>query len=147
MKEKLKLIGYTLLIPTIGAFSALFFEAPNFYLALSKPPLSPPGFVFGIAWTFLYALLGATLYYIIKNKDKTSLRLYISQLTINLIWSYVFFNFQMFVLAYVLIIIILTLTLGLFYVNRKNKFIYLIVPYILWLMFASYLNLGIIILN
>lgn len=147
MKENLKLIGFTLLIPIIGAISALFFEAPDFYKELVKPPLAPPGWIFGIAWTILYALLGATLYYIVKNKDQKSLLFYISQLAINFIWSFVFFNFQMFILAYVMILIILGLTIALFYINRKSKFICLLIPYILWLMFASYLNLGIIVLN
>lgn len=147
MKEKLKLTGYIILIPIIGSITALFFEAPIFYQELIKPPLSPPGYVFGIAWTFLYATLGATLYYLIKSQKKNSITLFLLQLIVNFAWSFVFFNFQMFNLALIMILIILALTIKLYYINRKTQYIYLIIPYILWLSFASYLNLGIIVLN
>ncbi len=147
MKEKLKLIGFILLIPIIGGLSSLFFEPTNFYLELNKPLLAPPGWLFGIAWTILYGLLGATLYYIIKSKNYKMLAVYALQIIINLAWSYIFFNFELFIPAFIMIVIMFILTLIMMINYKGQQIFYLLLPYILWLTFAGYLNLSIIVLN
>ncbi len=147
MLERVKLILYIFLIPLLGGLSSIFFESENFYINLNQPFFAPPVLVFPIAWTILYGLLGAFLYFIIKYKNYRSIIIYIIQLIINLIWSFVFFNFQMFVIADLMILIMIILTAYLIYINRNRQYVYLIIPYIAWLSFASILNLAIIILN
>lgn len=144
-KEILKLAGYIILIPVIGFITSLFFEARNFYTGLNLPPLAPPHIVFPIVWVILYALLGAALYYIIRSKNTTNLILFITQLVINFLWSFVFFNFELFILSFIMILIIFVLTVMIIIYDKR--LIYLLTPYLLWLIFAGYLNLGIIILN
>lgn len=142
-----KIIGCVILIPILGYISSLFFEARSLYTNLNTPPLSPPGWLFGIAWSFLYSLLGVTLYYLIKNKNKNGLKIFIIQLIINFMWSYIFFNYELFIVALVVIGVIILLTALLFYLIGEHKYKYLLIPYLLWLTFAFYLNLGIIVLN
>ncbi len=147
MSKILKLVFFVVLIPLLGALSTLFFEPIGFYNELNTPPLAPPGWLFGVAWTILYALLGWFLYNIIENKSQESIIIYIAQLVINFSWSFVFFNYKLFTVSFILIIIMFILTVWMFVINKHEKFKYILIPYMLWLIFASYLNLAIIILN
>jgi len=124
------------------------------YLQYAKPPLSPPGWVFGVAWTILYALMGLAAYlvYISDNNEKfreQGLILYAIQLFFNFIWSIVFFRFNLLWGSVVIIIVLAILVIAainVFYKINKTA-AYLMIPYLLWILFATYLNIGIAILN
>ncbi len=147
MKTKIKAVVITLLIPFIGYLSNFLFDPIDFYANLNKPLLAPPTIVFPIAWTILYTLLGIYLYSIVAKKNIKIISIYIIQLLINLAWSIVFFNYLAFTYALVMIISMFILTLVMLIIDKNNKFRYTLIPYALWLCFAFYLNLSIILLN
>lgn len=140
------LVGYLSSMLTVDTFEA--------YQQLEKPGFSPPGWIFGPVWTLLYILMGIASYriymYGIKRKDvKVALFIYFLQLFFNFIWSIIFFRWQMRGLAYIEILILgalILLTIDKFYKIDKTAGI-LLIPYILWVAFASVLNLSIWLLN
>lgn len=147
MKDKIKAILITVSIPVIGYLSSFFFNPINFYADLNKPMLAPPSIVFPIAWTILYTLLGLYLYSIIKQKNLKLISIYSIQMIINLLWSIVFFNYFMFNSALIMIVVMFALTFAMILIDKGSKYKYVLIPYMLWLCFAFYLNLSIIILN
>lgn len=100
-----------------------------------------PGFVFPIVWSILYILMGISSYLV--RDDKRLIRIYFVNLIVNLLWTFIFFMFDMKVLAFfwiLLLIVIVGIMIYEFY--KKNKVAaYLLIPYLLWLIFASILNL------
>lgn len=129
-------------------------EGTKLYAAgIIKPPLSPPPVVFPIAWVILYALMGisaALVWQEPASADRTrGLRLYLVQLLFNFCWSIIFFDLQAFVAAFfwlaVLWLLILWMTLTFRRVNGTAA--WLQIPYLLWVLFAGYLNLGVWRLN
>lgn len=131
------------LIGSLFTFSAI----PTWYATLNKPFFSPPNFVFGPVWTTLYFLMGVSLYLVWMKKK--SLTIFWIQLFFNVTWSLVFFGLKNPLLALINIIFLWTaifLTIKHFF--RISKLAaYLLVPYLLWVSFASLLNLAIVILN
>ena len=124
----------------------------NKYLKLKKSELTPPNYVFGIVWPILYLLLAISFLIIFfENKKKINLGLiiFIIHLIFNFIWTYLFINFKDKRIALVDLIIVLVLIVFSFYEFLKiNTFgALLLLPYILWLCFALYLNLFIVINN
>jgi len=127
---------------------------PNWYAGLVKPVLNPPSWVFGPAWTTLYALMGISAFLIWKNgwekkAVKTALGVFGIQLFLNALWSIIFFGLHSPGWALVDIIALwlaIVWTIFVFYKISKPA-AYLLVPYILWVSFASYLNYSIWILN
>lgn len=144
-----------LIAEAVGALSAFLSGGfGNLYTELEQPPLAPPGWVFPVAWTILYAMMGAAsgLIWAVAGdmpQGKNALTLYAVQLTLNFSWSILFFRFQMLGLS-VAVILLLTLmviwTTVAFY-RIKPVAGYLMIPYIAWLLFASYLNIGVWVLN
>lgn len=125
---------------------------PTWYATLNKPPFSPPNWVFGPVWTTLYILMGISLYlvWVSKSKVKSSaLNIFWIQLALNTLWSIIFFGLKNPSLAFVDIIalwIVIFLTIKSFY--KINKLAgNLLVPYLLWVTFATILNLSVVILN
>ena len=120
------------------------------YSSLNQPPFAPPGIVFPIAWTVLYLLMGIS-YYLYRKTDKNStlIILYYIQLFLNLTWTFIFFVFKMRFLAIVWILVIILLVFYLIkqFWNIKKESAYLLIPYLLWLLFAMYLTIGIFLLN
>lgn len=125
-----------------------------FYLKLNKPALSPPGWVFPVVWTLLYALMGISAY-LIKSSDsertiiKNALSIYIIQLSLNFMWSIIFFRFRSIGAAAAVIVLLLVAAVYMtvrFYRIRPFA-AYLNLPYIAWIAFAVYLNFGILFLN
>ena len=121
------------------------------YNDLIKPILSPPGIVFPIVWTIIYLLIG--IYYtLLKEKgevQKETKQLYYSQLLFNYLWTFIFFVFRLRLLSVLWIIILDVLVIVMtyqFYKQNKLSGI-LLIPYILWLIFATYLNISIYCLN
>lgn len=113
---------------------------------LVKPKLSPPGILFPIVWTILYTLMGISSYLVRDSECKT---IYYFQLFFNLFWSIIFFSFDLKLIAFLWILILIYLVVKMimcFY--KENKLAaYLQIPYLLWLLFAAYLNLSIYLLN
>jgi tryptophan-rich sensory protein len=121
------------------------------YEALNRSSLTPPNAAFGIVWSILYVLIAIVGWKIWSNKDKTkryTKSLYITQLVLNWLWSPLFFTFHQVELA-LLCILALTITVSMLIINNiQSKIIaYFLTPYLLWLTFAGYLNLYIIMNN
>ena len=124
----------------------------GFYDTLVQPPLAPPGWVFPVVWTVLYALMGAASYRVYERDAQnrsTALTLYIVQLAVNFLWPIVFFWFERIGAAMAVLIVmtvLVLLTAVQFY--RADKIAgWLMVPYLLWTVFALYLNIGVYFLN
>ncbi len=158
MKTKyiLTLAGALLIPQIIGLTGALFTSAsiPTWYATLTRPELAPPNWVFGPVWTLLFILMGIASFLIFQKgyerRDvRIALSLYGAQLILNLLWSLLFFGARNPGLAFAEIVVlwlVLFLTIKKFWPLSKTS-AYLLVPYILWVSFAGYLNYSIWILN
>lgn len=127
---------------------------PTWYAALNKPFFNPPNWLFGPAWTLLYILMGIAAYLIWEkgweNKEvKLSLLHFAVQLGFNVAWSIVFFNYHSPWGAFIVIVILWLLILEtiLRFAKLSKAAAWLLLPYILWVSFASVLNLAVAILN
>lgn len=154
MKNKnLSTLVISILIPiAVGSISALLSGNMDIYSTLNKPPLSPPGFIFPIAWTILYILMGISSYIIYTsqspNREK-ALKIYAVQLAINFFWSILFFGFSQYFLSFlwlVLLIAVIIVMIREFY-QISPLAAWLQIPYLLWCLFAAYLNFMIFRLN
>ncbi len=118
-----------------------------------QPPLSPPPIVFPIVWGILYTLMGIGAARICQSppsRDRSrGLNLYIIQLAVNFFWSLIFFNAQAFGFAFLWLVLLWVLVLSMTLTFRKADPVSapLQIPYLLWLTFAAYLNLGVWYLN
>lgn len=150
--DKIKIYAKSILIPLIvGGIVGWIMSSFIDYDTLIKPVLSPPSIVFPIAWTILYILMGVS-YGILKSHnliDKEANMIYYLQLIFNAFWSIIFFVFKSRLFAFFWIIALLIFVgymIVLFF--RKNKIAGLLqIPYFIWLLFASYLNIAIYLLN
>ena len=136
-----------------GALSRLLSgNSFEFFETLTKPPFSPPGWIFPIVWFILYALMGFAAYLIYKSDSKgrnSALVIYWAQLFLNFLWSIVFFRFNLTGLSVAVILSLLVMvTFMIFKFGKINtKAAAINIPYLLWLLYASYLNIGILLLN
>ena len=156
MKINYKLLTICIIIPlAVGSLSGyISASAMDSFRLLNKPPLSPPGFLFPIVWTILYILMGIASYLVLtsgqsKTKIKDAMITYGLQLFFNFFWSIIFFNLEWYMLAFVWLVVLWVLifnTIISFYEISKTA-AYLLIPYLLWVTFAGYLNLGIYLLN
>jgi len=119
----------------------------NDYKDLIQPPLAPKAILFPIVWTILYILMGISAYII--DEKNGSLTLYYIQLFVNAMWSIIFFVFKLRFLAFIWIILLIVLVVIMIknFLKINKTAGYLQIPYLLWLIFASYLNLGVYLLN
>ncbi len=149
--SKIKKVFYLFLPIILGSLVGLLISKNIDYGSLAKPLFAPPKILFPIAWSIIYLLLGLS-YYLYKRKgkdDKRILYTYYISLTLNLLWSIIFFLLKW---RFVSIIWLILLDISVFYLvylfYKNNKVsAYLNIPYILWLIFATYLTIGIYILN
>ncbi len=138
----------------IGILGSIFSgNIGQIYASFIKPPLSPPGWLFGIVWPVLYLLMGVAAYCVYRAPAsyarKRALMLYWLQLFVNFLWPIVFFRFELLWVAAAIILLLdalVALTALRFY-QIKPLAGYLMIPYLLWILFATYLNIGIAILN
>ena len=142
----------SILIPVVlGGIVGLIISNFMDYNTLQKPPLAPPGFLFGIVWTILYILMGVSYGILDTRKlvDEKINKIYYTQLIVNLIWPILFFIFKARLLAAIWIILLLILIIYMIFTfYKKHKLAaYLQIPYLIWTAFATYLNIGIYILN
>lgn len=127
---------------------------PNWYTTLNKPFFAPPNWIFGPVWTTLYALTGIAIYLIWNHgKDKTkvtkAMQLFLAQLVLNFLWTPLFFGLRSPSLGLIDIIamwVCIVLTIKAFYELSKTA-AYLLIPYLLWVTFATALNAAILFLN
>lgn len=156
MKTNKKLLFLCIALPLLVGITAglLTRDSMSTFSMLNKPPLSPPAILFPIVWTILYTLMGIASYLVLssgKNQDDitTALIVYLLQLAINFFWSIFFFNLEWYLFAFfwlILLWIFIKKTIQLFYPLSKTA-AYLMIPYLVWVTFAGYLNFGIYLLN
>lgn len=156
MKIKWKTLLISVAVPLIiGGLSAVLTAGSmgNFKL-LEKPPLSPPAAVFPVVWTVLFVLMGIASYLVLrsntpKEEKEKALQIYAIQLFFNFFWSILFFNFNLYTFSFVWLValLILILSTALAFGRIEKTAGYLLIPYIVWVIFAGYLNLGIAFLN
>jgi translocator protein len=141
------LIGLIIICNLIGSIGATWTSSDgSWYKNLKKPSFNPPSWAFGVAWTFLFTLMGIALYFVLKapssNIRTIALILFGVQFLFNILWSYLFFGIQnpLFSLIEIFVLLVLILVTG-FYFYSVNKYAgYLLIPYFLWVSFASFLN-------
>jgi tryptophan-rich sensory protein len=141
------------LVGIVGALTTVTGEG-SWYQGLEKPPFNPPGWVFGPVWTVLYALMGLAAFRVwregTERRDvRTALGLFVAQLVLNGVWTPVFFGAESIVggaVVIVALLVLLALTVRAFFrISRAAG--WLLVPYLLWVAFATALNLSIWVLN
>lgn len=146
----------SLLIPlSVGALAgALIMGSMAQYAALAQPPLSPPGWVFPAVWTVLYLLMGLACYLIWtseapQTEKKRALTLYGAQLVLNFIWPLLFFEAGEFGVSLIWLVLLTALVLATTaaFGHISKTAAWLLAPYLLWLVFAAYLNAGVWLLN
>ncbi len=150
--SKFKIYLKSILIPLVlGGIVGFIISGSTDYNSLIQPELAPPAILFPIVWTILYFLMGLSygIITIYSDLDSDVKTIYYSQLIVNLIWPIIFFVMKNRLLALIWIILLLILIIIMivkFY--KKNKVASLIqIPYLLWTIFATYLNFSIYLLN
>ena len=150
--SKFKTYAKAILIPIIvGGAVGLIISKFIDYNSLNKPPLSPPSILFPIMWSILYVLMGISYGILDSNSlvDSSINLIYYVQLFVNALWSIFFFVFKWRFFSFLWILLLLALiAIMIVRFYRKNKVAGLLqIPYFIWVLFASYLNLGVYLLN
>jgi tryptophan-rich sensory protein len=156
MKKAFRILVFIVICELAGIIGSVFTASSisGWYATLVKPPFNPPGWIFGPVWTFLYAMMGLAAYLVYENgpgrpEIRKALTVFAIQLIINALWSIVFFGARQILGAVVVIVLLwvmILLTIRLF--SRISKAAaYLLVPYLLWVSFASVLNISLYTLN
>ena len=155
MDKNLKKRLLSWVIPlAVGGLATLLSGGMDTYQVINQPPLSPPGWVFPLVWSALYIAMGEASYRVLtsgadKNQIKKALIAYGVQLFLNFLWPLFFFGGQMYLTAFIILIL---LWVAIFITTRRFSRIDenagdLLLPYLLWVTFAGYLNLGVFLLN
>ena len=156
MKQNWKTYGVWILIAeAVGLRSAWLSRGgmEAYSETVVQPPLAPPMWLFPVAWTILYALMGvgaARVWLAPESAQRRrGLNLFVAQLVVNFFWSLIFFNLQSFGFAFVWLLLLLALVLWMTAVFSQTDRLaaWLQVPYLLWLAFAGYLSFAVWVLN
>ena len=143
--NKYSIFIFVFLALVLGGLSSSNTATDSWYISLIKSSLNPPGFVFGIVWPILYFLMSISAYRTFTDTKN----LFLIQLFFNAIWSWLFFAYQLPMIAlfniWLLIFLNIKLNIQMYKLDRFSGIIY--VPYVIWLIFASYLNLFIVLNN
>ena len=143
--KKIAVFPIALLALFLGGLASSNTATDQWYQSLIKSDLNPPGYVFGIVWPILYALMSISAFRTFEITKNT----FLAQLFFNTIWSWLFFSFHMPLLAllniWFLIFLNIKLLIQMINLDKLSGIIY--IPYVVWLFFASYLNLFIVINN
>lgn len=141
-------------IVILGFISWLLSGNPgSYYYSLDLPPFAPPSWIFGPMWTVLYILMGMALYFLTQMDERKLKRklltLFVIQFICNFLWSALFFNLQSnFIAAVDITILVIVLTILLYHLWLHFRLVmWLLVPYYLWVLFATLLNYSIYFLN
>ena len=151
MKKIWLFLGFPL---AVGGLATLLAGGMGSYKSFAQPPLSPPGWVFPVVWTLLYLAMGYSSWRVYTKEEndrqrRLSLGLYLVQLFFNFIWPIIFFRFEAFLVAFGVLIALwigIVATMWQFYKSDERAGD-LLIPYLLWVTFAGYLNLGVYLLN
>lgn len=155
MNKILKAVLIIAIPLVVGALSGFLIRNNVFiYDVLQKPPFSLPNNLFSIVWTILYLTMGIALYLYVKapvsaDEKSRGYTIFAFQLLLNFFWPILFFNIRMYLPAFILLIVLfffVALTVSIFYNARKSAGI-LLVPYLMFLLYAGYLNFGVWYLN
>lgn len=146
--QVVRLFGWIIVIELISMLSGWITKAniPGWYMTLVKSPLNPPQIVFPIVWPILYLLIAIAGWCLWENRDRVKsikpILFYWTQLILNWLWTPVFFGFHAIHLGFYLIVLIAVFTaLTMIFAYRHFKLVtWLLMPYFIWLLFASYLN-------
>ena len=153
---KLWAVAVSILIPlAVGGLSALLArDGMRLFALMRKPPLAPPAWAFPVTWTALYGMMGAASYLVYasgasRGRRERALTFYALQLGMNFFWSIIFFSLEMYLTAFVWLVgmwmLILICTVLFWHIDRRAG--RLMLPYLAWVAFAGYLNMGIFLLN
>ena len=143
--RRFTLIVAVILAAALGSMASTSAGTDSWYLLLNKSELNPPSYVFGIVWPILYVLMMVSAFLAYRR----IFSIFIIQLFFNAAWSWLFFRFQMPLVALLDIYLLIAINiyiLNLMYKENKLAF-FLFIPYVIWISFASYLNLFIVINN
>ena len=143
--RRFTLIVAVITAAAIGSMASTSAGTDSWYLSLDKSELNPPSYIFGIVWPILYILMMVSAYL----AHKKIFSIFITQLFFNAVWSWLFFRFQMPLIALLDIYLLIAINIYILnLMNRENKIaFFLFIPYVAWISFASYLNLFIVINN
>ncbi len=149
-KKLLMYLGITLGVGALAAFFTM--NSMDIYSQIEKPMFSPPSIVFPIAWSILYTLMAISAYIVFQsdcNNKSEALTSYYIQLGVNFVWPLLFFNLQAFFISFLwlILLVVLVILMILQFYKCKPLSAYLQIPYLLWLLFATYLNFSIFIMN
>ena len=150
--SKFKNYALSIIIPlALGGIVGFLISGSMDYDMLDQPPLSPPSILFPIVWTILYVLMGVS-FGILRDKhlnDSNIKLIYYIQLIVNLLWPIAFFvlKWRLFAFIWILILDALVVLMIFTFYKRDKTAALLQLPYLAWVLFASYLNLGVYILN
>jgi len=151
MKDKLVSLFRIFFPLIIGGIVGLIISKYIDYSELIKPPLAPPKLTFPIVWSIIYLLMGISYYLFRKdnNGDNLDIIIYYLQLFVNAMWSIIFFVIKNRLLAVVWILLLLVLIIVLLrrFWDKNRVSAYLNIPYLVWTIFATYLTIGIYLLN
>lgn len=155
MKPNVKKLLLCLAIPlAVGGLAALLSGGMSDYKTLNQPPLSPPGWVFPIVWSILYLLMGYASYRVSESdaapqQVRKALGYYGIQLFFNFLWPIVFFGFNAYLPAFIVLVVLwILIAITLWSFDKLDSLAgTLLIPYLLWVTFAGYLNLGVFLLN
>ena len=147
----LKNVFYLFFPLFVGVIVSLVTRPGADYQILNKPLLSPPSIVFPIVWTILFLLMGVS-YFLYRNNSDFDISIdviYYLQLFVNALWSVIFFTFRLrfFAIVWILFLTILVYTLIGLFLKKCKLCGYLQVPYLVWCVFATYLTVGVFLLN
>ena len=143
--RRFTLIVAVILAAALGSLASTSAGTDSWYLLLNKSELNPPSYIFGVVWPILYILMMVSAFL----AHKKIFSIFIIQLIFNAAWSWLFFRFQMPLIALLDIYLLIAINiyiLNLMYKENKLAF-FLFIPYVIWISFASYLNLFIVINN
>lgn len=159
LQKLLRFIPMVALPLIVGAISALLTgNAMDSYQVMNQPPLAPPAWLFPVAWTILYILMGLGSYFLLlapaesiekKRAKCIAMIVYFIQLCFNFVWSPIFFDAKQYTFAFVWLMILWVMIIVMIWKTSKVcwKAMLMFIPYLLWCTFAAYLNLMIAILN
>lgn len=156
MKKVLGVLIFVLVCELAGVIGSVFTtpSIPGWYAGLAKPSFNPPNWIFGPVWTTLYAMMGLAAYLVYakgprRSEVKKALAVFAVQLVLNALWSIVFFGAHMILGAAVVIVLLWVMILESIVLFSKisKTAAYLLIPYILWVSFATILNISLYILN
>lgn len=143
-------IAIPLIVGAISSF--LTQDAMMSFESMNKPPLAPPGWLFPVAWTILYILMGVASFLIYKSNSEArymGLLIYMVQLVFNFVWSLIFFKYESYWFAAVWLAVLLVMIIALMMNTSKYSLaaMFMLLPYAAWCCFAMYLNVGIAMRN